>query len=234
MPSRNILKQYKDKSFYHVYNRGVEKRSIFIDDLDFRVLLYCFKIYLSPPSFLKQYSLEKVKEMDYIRLQIINYAQSNSFYEKIQLHYYLLMPNHFHFILKQEDSRDLPSFMRTIFTKYTKYFNKRYTRIGPLFQSRYKGTLIANDQYLLQLIKYINHNPSKLKSINFPNYKAWTCWQDYPYSSYHHYVSGSTPPVWLTTKFVLKLAKGRSNFIKYNQKDKKDKNINNIKNYLLE
>jgi len=69
------------------------------------------------------------------------------------------MENHFHLILKQISRDAITTFMRCIMNSYTKYFNKKYERVGPLFQGKFKALLVDKDEYLLHLTRYIHLNP---------------------------------------------------------------------------
>jgi len=175
MPSKNAVKKYVAGGCYHVYNRGVEKRPIFIDDQDYRTFLNILKIVLTPK--------EDLDNAEFIN--ITNKADS------IDLISYCLMPNHFHFIVKQADETAMSEFMKIIMTAYVPYFNKRYKRVGSLFQGRYKAVLVDRDEYLSHLSRYIHMNP--LEENN--NLKK------YPYSSYKYYLSGSHPK-WLRPLIV--------------------------------
>lgn len=106
---------------------------------------------------------------------------------------YCLMPNHFHMIIRQKDQSDMEYFMRSIITKYVKYFNKRHKRVGPLFQSRYKATNILTEKYILNLSCYIHLNPSKI--VGKENLL------DYPWSSYSAYVNNYQIE-WLEKRFL--------------------------------
>ena len=150
MPTRHRIKTYVENSFYHIYNRGVEKRIIFQDDQDYRVFLYYLKLYLSPPESVK--SLQKKGQSFIIKPR---QRPLNNFYNEINLLAYCLMPNHFHLLLKQKPANGIEKFMRSFGTKYVQYFNKRYRRIGPLFQGTYKGVLIETDEQLLHLSRYL-------------------------------------------------------------------------------
>lgn len=159
MPSKNAIKTYVPDGYYHIYNRGTNKRAIFKDQQDYSVFL----------SYLKTYLLLKDTEK---LLAIISNPQStpqdkhqsqgllalNNFFGRIELLAYCLMSNHFHFLLHQIGDKDLQIFMGSCMTRYTKYFNHRYERIGPLFQSRYKAVLIESDPQLLYLTRYIHRN----------------------------------------------------------------------------
>jgi putative transposase len=75
---------------------------------------------------------------------------------------YCLMPNHFHILVKEITEGGLTSFMSKLATGYSMYFNKVHTRIGPLFQSRFKAEHVDRDEYLKYLFAYIHLNPVKL------------------------------------------------------------------------
>lgn len=155
MPAKNILKSYIENGYYHIYNRGVEKRIIFQDEQDYRVFLHYLKLYLSPPASLKDV---------YKGLSFVNPPRErplNNFSQEITLMTYSLIPNHFHLLLKQKPAHAIEKFMRSLGTKYVQYFNKRYQRVGPLFQDTYKAVLVKTDEQLLHLSRYIHLNTTK-------------------------------------------------------------------------
>lgn len=179
MPAKNTLKQYISGGFYHIYNRGVEKRDIFLDNQDCRVFLNYLKEYLSPKAEI----IKEIKEREDLSEElkakkILNLINLNNFYDKIDIFCFSLMKNHFHIELRQKNSRDVEMFMRSLTTKYGKYFNEKYNRVGPLFQSRYKGVLIEKEEYLLHLSRYIHLNPRKIirKKVELVSYT----WSSYP------------------------------------------------------
>ncbi len=89
-----------------------------------------------------------------------------------------LMPNHFHLILWQKNLDPINEFMRYLQVAYAMYFNKKYKRVGPIFQNRFKAKVIKDDAYILQLMKYIHRNPLAILGKNQPlsNYR----WSSYP------------------------------------------------------
>ncbi len=161
MPARNVLKSYLENGYYHIYNRGVEKRFIFTDKQDESVFLSYLKEYLTlkdtaeltkvltnPESSVKQ----KAEAAKLIRM--------NNFYGEITFLAYCLMPNHFHFLVKQNRERSIEKFMRSLSTRYVQYFNRRHDkRVGGLFQDAYKAVLVESDEQLLHLSRYIHRNP---------------------------------------------------------------------------
>lgn len=157
MPAKNRRKQYLENGYYHIYNRGVEKRIIFIDDQDTSVFLSYLKEYLLPKQ---EKELHKklddpntsYKEKD----KIIKLLHLNNFSNEIALIAYCLMPNHFHFFVKQKNLNSIDKFMNSLCTRYTMYFNKKYKRVGSLYQGVYKAVLLENEKQFLYLSKYIH------------------------------------------------------------------------------
>ena len=75
------------------------------------------------------------------------------------------MPNHFHLLIKQNGSNSIDQFMNSSNTRYVMYFNKKYNRVGPLFQGVYKAVSIETDEQLLYLSAYIHRNPLELSNV---------------------------------------------------------------------
>ena len=92
---------------------------------------------------------------------------------------YCLMPNHYHFLLRQDDQEPASRLPQRVFNSYTKAFNKRYDRTGTLFEGPYKAIHIDQDRYLLHLCRYIHANPVKhglvsdLEQWPYSNYLEW-------------------------------------------------------------
>lgn len=193
MPSKNVVKLYVNEGFYHLYNRGVEKRTIFEDRQDYKVFLKNLKESLTPPQDIKPKTVQ-IGTNTFIALP----KPPRNFYGEIELLTYCLMPNHFHLLVRQKKSRSIEGFMRTIATKYAMYFNKRYDRIGSLFQGPYKAALVENENYLLHLSRYIHLNPVKVSPLrdNFISH----------YSSYVYYL-GIRKSSWLKTEVILNFFK---------------------------
>ncbi len=166
MPAKNTIKVYIENGYYHIYNRGIDKKTIFIEEKDYVTFLYYLKLYLSNPEDLK-------KESTHPRIlyKIMNLNLSR----EIDLIAFSLMPNHFHLQVKQHPLDGIEKLMRRVLTSYAQYFNKKYDRRGPLFESTYKAILLENDAQHLYLSAYIHRNPMKLKSdkLNLVNFSSY-------------------------------------------------------------
>ncbi len=157
MPARNSRKQYLENGYYHIYNRGVEKRLIFLDEQDYSVFLSYLKEYLLPKNEKELYERLSDPEISYKEKdKIIKLLRMNNFTDEIIFISYALMPNHFHFALKQKNSNSIDKFMNSLGTRYTMYFNKKYKRVGSLYQNVYKAVLIETIEQLLHLTRYIH------------------------------------------------------------------------------
>lgn len=181
MPAKNSVKQFVDNSYYHLYNRGVEKRIIFTDEQDYAVLLSYLKTYLLPKDTA---SLNKIladpQSSSKKKSQAIQHLRMNNFHESITLVSFCLMPNHFHFLIKQTESNTIDKFMNSLWTRYSMYFNKRMKRVGPLFQGVYKAVIVNSEEQLLHLTRYIHRNPNPASKGD--------AFRNYSYSSYLQYM----------------------------------------------
>lgn len=184
MPAKNVIKLYSENGYYHIYNRGLDKRIIFQDSLDYRMLLSYLKNYLLPPPILQ-----------------VRPVRRSDIYLEIDLLVYCLMPNHFHLLIKQKSNKAIIKFMRCLTNAYTRYFNNRNKRIGPLFQGCYKAILIESESYLLQLSKYIHRNPLELYTMQYRSHLLDRL-SEYPYSSYDDYL-GIRKTLWVKPQEIL-------------------------------
>jgi len=150
MPSRNRLKIYAPEAYYHIYNRGVNKQEIFQDTTDYAVFLNLLKRYLD-----KEHAKDK-KGREY-----------ENMYGQMELLAFCLMPNHFHLLIYQVEEQAMTTLLHRVTGSYVRYFNKRHRRNGPLFQDRFKASMVSNDDYLLHISRYIHLNPRKYESWEF-------------------------------------------------------------------
>lgn len=175
MPAKHTIKTYVEEGIYHIYNRGVEKRVIFEDALDYKVFLNCLKDALLSPEELQRIPIDVTVQG--VSFKGIPRAPKN-FNGLIDLLAYCLMPNHFHLLVQQHSIRSIDNFMRSVATRYSSYFNKRYSRVGPLFQGAYKAALVDSDVYLLHLSRYIHRNPLKVGRQIVETYSSYADYID--------------------------------------------------------
>jgi putative transposase len=193
MPAKNSLKQYLENGYYHIYNRGVEKRIIFLDQQDYGVFLSYLKEYLLPKDEKELYErLSDPKTSYREKDKILKLLRLNNFNKEITLLAYCLMPNHFHFFVKQKEARSIDRFVQSLATRYTAYFNKKYKRVGSLYQGVYKAVLITNDKQFIYLSKYIHKQALASQGETLRGQP----------SSYEEYI-GKRKTLWVNSKEVL-------------------------------
>lgn len=191
MPSKNALKEYAPGGYYHLYNRGVNKRLIFKDQKDYSTFISYLQFYLTPTPDLRGQSSQD-------RSPIPPTKVLKNYHGEIQLIAYCLMPNHFHLMVRQTNDHGIDHFMRSLTTKYVRYFNTRYKRVGHLFQARYKAVHITNEYQFTYLTKYIHRNPLDIKPYcDNPHILS-----SYKYSSYANYLGLFQQP-WIITDDIL-------------------------------
>lgn len=170
--------------WYHLYNRGTDKRDIFTSDKDYeRFLRLMYLCNSSVPADLK---LQGETLYD---ATLLNRGET-----LVDLTVYCLMPNHFHFLVREKADGNISRFMQKLTTGYTMYFNKRHERSGALFQGVFKSQHAKDDRYFRYVISYIHLNPVKLIE---PKWKetgisdkgsASSYLRTYRYSSYPDYI----------------------------------------------
>src|SRR3990167_992959 len=179
MKRKNIL---VNNEVYHIYNRSIANYTIFNTEADFQrflQLLKFFQLTKQPTKFSRFLELEAVN-----REGFFNYLDSFTKNEQeiVQIIAYSLMPTHIHLILKQLKENGISMFMSDILNSYTRYFNTKHHRKGPLWESKFQNVFVTKDEILLHLTRYLHLNPVTANFVNLP--------QDWEFSSYKEYLSG--------------------------------------------
>jgi putative transposase len=185
--------------YYHIYNRGVDKRIIFENDTDRRrflaILYLCngevaidmYKLFREGQSFPNLFSFDRGEAL-------------------VAIGAYCLMPNHFHILVKEIKEGGISLFMKKLQTAYSMYFNKKYERSGSLFQGPFGAQHVSDDRHLRYLFSYIHLNPIKLIDHDWKNKdilnidNAERFLDSYSFSSFGEYRGISRPESAIVTK----------------------------------
>ncbi|KKQ33105.1 MAG: Transposase, partial [Candidatus Nomurabacteria bacterium GW2011_GWA1_37_20] len=174
--------------YYHVYNRGVEKRIIFTNNYDYNRFILLLHVLNTNKN-----------------LKIRDLLRGNSFNELLKIKNddpiiaigaYCLMSNHFHLLITPLVDGGIPKFMLKLQTAYSMYFNNKNKREGALFQGVFKSHHLDTDEYLRYIYSYIHLNPAKLKDKDWKKRRAKDFSSlrefilDYKYSSMSEYIKG--------------------------------------------
>ncbi len=172
MPAKNLSRVVKKGTLCHIYNKGVETRNIFNDEKDYEVFIGYLKNYLTAPS-----DRESAKKIFVVHGRKFKGTphQPKNYFGKVELIAYSLMPSHFHLVLHQKTENSVQGLIRSLCTRYSMYFNKKYHRTGALFDGPYKSAYINNDDTLSALICYLNQNEenSSHKEYLEPESVSW-------------------------------------------------------------
>ncbi|MDO8443679.1 MAG: transposase [Candidatus Azambacteria bacterium] len=176
----------KDKlisnNIYHTYNRGVEKRPLFINNQDYSrfiddiIIFNDIKLVVNPKRRIRD-----IKNGDHKRKPLVDILA------------FCLMPNHYHLLLRQRVESGITEFMRKLGAGYANYFNLKHQRVGPLFQGKFKSVLIDDESQFMYIPFYIHLNPLDLhrsgwqnkgigdskKAIEFLDHYKWSSHSDY-------------------------------------------------------
>ncbi|MBI2063560.1 MAG: transposase [Candidatus Yanofskybacteria bacterium] len=164
--------QFVTGEFYHIYNRGNNKRPIFLKPfnmLRFLEGMIEFNV-RGPIGSIYAKSFEKDDQLS---------GSTTKLVKLVDFICYCLNPNHFHLLVRQLEDGGIVELMHKIGTGYTRYFNEKYKFSGALFQGRYKAIQIDTNDYLLYLSAYINLNP-EAHQLSGSTTKLWlSSWDEY-------------------------------------------------------
>lgn len=198
---------------YHIVNRGVDGRNIFLDDHDrLRFMHDLFEFNDEHPAlnlhyfFGKSIDIERQYERGRrVLLDILAFA---------------VMPNHYHMLVQPKSDGAIPLFMKKLNMGYAKYFNEKYKRKGTLFQGRYKAVLVEDEAHFIHLPYYIHLNPL---DMNFPEWrervlrnphKALKFLEEYRWSSHLDYLGKRNFPSVIAKQFLLDVFGGEQAYAK--------------------
>lgn len=147
---------------YHVLNRGVEKRQIFMDNRDRARFVHDMYEFNSPAAAGNAY--RQFPMMDIVSPSWTPKESAEKRTRIVDIHAWVLMGNHYHLLLSEVSEGGLTQFIRKLNVGYAKYFNERYKRSGTLFQGRTKKILIDTDSHFLHILNYVHFNPLDFSS----------------------------------------------------------------------
>lgn len=220
--------RYQEVGYYHIINRGVERRAIYLEPEDY--------------EFFLDLLLKLSKDYEII------------------IHVFCLMTNHYHLLLETKQN-NLSKAIQFVNDKYSKYFNKKYTRSGHLWQGRYKSYPLFDDAHFWIVAKYIERNPIKagmVKQVEFYKYQSFFQWKykhnyfellnnsmifDMTYDEYADYISSEMESdaidiVYKSPKLIIKddgkfkvLSKRLETFFELDRDIKRNENIKKAYEY---
>lgn len=165
---------------YHIFSKSIVGFTIFRNDEEYDRMKNLLKYYIIEKPSLRFSAFLEIKNRD--KFLIEHFGEKNKL---VEIMAYCFMPTHFHLVLKQLKDNGISIFMGNILNSYTRYFNRKIKRKGPLWESRFKNVLIATDEQLWHLTRYIHLNPVTASIVNIP--QAWN------HSSYKEFLRQREP-----------------------------------------
>lgn len=176
--------EFENNHYYHIFNRGINSQTIFQDDNDYQRALELISYYKFSSSKIRFSQLIKQPK----ELKLKNYTRLTQEQKHlVEIIAYCLMPSHFHLLLKQQTENGISKFLADFQNSYTRYFNTRHIKFGPILQGQFKGVLVENDNQLVHLSRYIHLNPYAAEIIKDQNKL-----EEYPWSSFSDYLYMTT------------------------------------------
>lgn len=213
-----------NEEYYHIFNRGVAFQPTYLVKRDYEKFLQCISYYRfnNLPSRLSKFLLLPKDEREKV-LQDLEKRND----KVIEINAFCLMPNHFHLLLKQVRDGGISKFMRQLSDSYTRYFNVKYERVGPVFQGAFKAVHVDTDEQLIHLSRYIHLNPLASFVVKEKYFI------DYPWSSLKNYLNGN--PSMVNTRTILTHFKSAKEYLEFIM-DQADysKELEKIKHLTLE
>lgn len=158
-------KIFRQDCIYHIYNRGNNKDIIYHDQTDYEQFLKRLKLVLGQSNTpIPLFGDRKGRHLN------IRPLPKGSF----TILAYCLMPNHFHFLVRQNNTTGIDKLISKLCTSYAAYYNKRYERIGHVFQDAFKAKLVNNDGYITYLSAYIHNNPENVLTYPYSSFLDYT------------------------------------------------------------
>lgn len=165
-------KEFAPDVIAHIYNRGNNKERIFFDEQDYKAFL--FRLGLALGFDEKELQKENLLSMPYSRIRIMDTKKIN-----YRLHCFSLMPNHFHLIIEQLKDESISKLISKVCTSYSKYINKKYKKVGHVFQDCFKATMIETNPQLMWTSSYVHMNSVKDGLVRHPSQYKWSSYKDF-------------------------------------------------------
>jgi len=168
--------QFASGSYYHIFNRGVDKRKIFLRYGHYSRFIQTIRTLLNTGSA----TIHSIED------------QSLALKFKVEILSHCLMPNHYHFLIHQTKDNGITEFMHNLNTSYTLFFNKNNDRSGRLFEYTFKAKEIETEKVLLQVSRYIHINPIIAHLVSDLSYYPWSSYLDYMERREHSFCETAT------------------------------------------
>ncbi len=210
--------QFVKNHIYHIFNRGADKRDVFLNDQDYYRFIHSLFEFNDEDSVLNVKYYFNSKTMEVCSRPVQQDKMSRKILVEILI--FTLMPNHFHLLARQRVDGGITKFMRKLGTGYTNYFNKKYERSGVLFQGKFKAVMLNKQEHFQYLPTYIHLNPLR-QNYGSPTSIDWRkgmkFLEEYRWSSFADYIGKKNFPSVTQREYILEMFSGPDQYKKYTE-----------------
>jgi REP element-mobilizing transposase RayT len=238
---------FENGQYYHIYNRGVDKRDVFLESPDFERFLWGLVEFNNPLTDSQRDFLQRKLGPEFgTRYLVSNSGPASSNLDAgsvlndegvtnliklvkeklVEITAYALLPNHYHLLIRQLTENGIPKFLQKIGTGYTNYFNLKNKRSGCLFQGKYKAIHLDSNDFILRTSSYINANAEIHGLISDV--------MNYQWCSYQYYLGLKTEDICKNKNFILEQFKDADDYKNYVQEVTKVSRRKKLEKYLAE
>jgi len=229
--------------FYHILNRGVDKRKVFLSRGDYIRFVHDLWKFNDTQRTDTNFS-RQLLHLSSAPLQMKD-VRRPSFDERsgeglVKVHFFCLMPNHYHLLLSPVVENGISLFIKKLNGGYSKYFNEKYERVGALWQGKYKSVPIETDRHFLYIPYYIHFNPLDMHAPEWRKQrvaspkKAEAFLKNYRWSSHLDYAGEKNFPSVTDRKFFLEYFGGEKGYARSVSKMLKDFSVDDVAGIALE
>ena len=176
---------FANDEYYHIYNRGIDRRVTFTNKREYQralQLLWFYQYAAIPIRYSRYNEVEAQLKTTYLE-------QMKSSGKLVEIVAFSLMPNHFHLLIKQRQEQGIATYIANFVNAYTKYFNTKHQRTGALFQGIFKAVYVESEEQLVHLVRYIHLNPVASRLITMHDLAI------YPWSSHGQYLKNASSDI---------------------------------------
>ena len=197
-------------NFYHVFTKSIAGYQIFRIDNDYERMIETMQYYVYENIPIRFSFYKRLKEDKRLK----NAAGLDKLNKLVDMIAYCIMPTHIHLLLTPLKENGISIYMKNLLNSYTRYFNTKNNRKGPLWQGRFKDVIIESDEQLLHLTRYIHLNPTSSDLVENP--------EDWKYSSYNEYIGKSDKQVCNFKEYIDLTPESYKEFVESRKDDQKE------------
>ena len=194
---------------YHVFNKSIAGFVIFNNQTDYNRMISTIRYYQAENHANRLSRFIELNENNFDEA-LDKYLRNKS--KHVEIIAYCIMPTHIHLIIKQLKERGTSTFLNNVLNSYTRYFNAKHKRKGPLWEGRFKNVLVKTNEQLLHLTRYVHLNPVTAYLIDNPELWVPSSYKEYLETDSNYKISNFTNVLDINTESYKKFVENRISY----------------------